>query len=267
MGGTPNFSEKNGTYEEVNARGIQDYAYSLALYKIRLAINIIKLYIAPDYCNFGLDGETQVPIHRKSFLSYNDNGPRIRMELVGNIREYFLNKTSLKFMEENGLNELNKILKKDTKPSEYENKLLTGIYWFGEAVSVITPDNKKNVGDGKRNNIIENLEFFYKGEKLLKLFTALESVLIFSKNENNITENIAERASVLIGDNENNRAEIKRHIKNIYDYRSIVVHQGVTYVSNNDLSWLIICVRAVLYKLIELKRENEVVYPLSFICI
>lgn len=254
MGGPANFLKEGDTYAEVNATGVQDYAYSLALYKMRLALNIIKLFLRPDYCVFGLVGESLDLIYRTSVLVTDSKEPRLRRELVGGHPEYFLNKKVLDFMEEHGLNELNNILKKESKLTEYENRLLTGIYWYGEAVSVIASDEK--VGDGKRTNSIENLEFFNRGEKLLKLFTALESVLIFSDTEQ-ITQNIAERAAMIIAADYENRVNIKKRLIKIYNDRSKTVHQGLTYVSKNDLSWLTDCVRRVLFRLIELKTENE----------
>lgn len=254
MGGPATFLKEGNTYAEVKATGVQDYAYSLALYKVRLALNIIKLFLRPDYCVFGLVGESLDLIYRTSVLVTDSKEPRLRRELVGGHPEYFLNKQVLDFMEEHGLNELNNILKKESKLTEYENRLLTGIYWYGEAVSVIASDEK--VGDGKRTNSIENFEFFNRGEKLLKLFTALESVLIFSDKEQ-ITQNIAERTAMIIAEDYENRLNIKKRLIKIYNDRSKTVHQGLTYVSKNDLSWLTDCVRGVLFRLIELKTENE----------
>lgn len=166
------------------------------------------------------------------------------MELVGGHPEYFLKEKTLEFMKEYGFDELNKILKKESKISKYEERLLTGIYWFGEAVSVITYDNK-DLGDGKRANTIENFEFFYRGEKLLKLFIALESVLIFNNNEQ-ITENIAERAAILIFEDYDSLIKLKKRIKRIYDYRNKTTPQGIIYVFKHDLSWITNCVRNIL---------------------
>lgn len=252
-GGIANFLDTGGTYAEVKTRGLQDYAYSLALYQIRLSLNIIKLFIHPKYCVFGLDGESMNPMHRKSILTYDDEF-FIRVELVGSGHEYFLDEESLEFMNNYGLIELNKILKKESKLSEYENNLLTGIYWFGESVSITT--DYKDIGDGRRSQSIDNLEFVNRGEKLLKLFTSLEAVLNFN-NEEKITEAIAERAALLIVDDYKTRTEIKRNIKKIYGDRSKMVHQGVTYVSELDLEDITVYTRAVLQKLIELKTEHN----------
>lgn len=251
MGGSAKFLKMGDTYAEVTTHGVQDYAYSLALYNIRLAINVIKFFLDPEHCIFGLDGETVTPMHRKSFLNFNGKGPFIRAELVGGIPDYFLSKKDLEFMEEHGLDEICKILQKE--PSEYDKRLLTGIYWYGEAVSITT--SNKEVGDGKRDTEIENFEFFNRGEKLLKLFTALESVFNFSKEEQ-ITRNISERTAMILDDDYDNRIDIRKRIIRIYDDRSIAVHQGVTYVNEEDLSWLTGCVRGVLYKLIEFKKEH-----------
>ncbi len=112
------------------------------------------------------------------------------------------------------------------------------------------------MGEGKRTNIIENLEFVNQGERLLKLFTSLEAVLNFN-NEEKITETIAERAAMIITDDYNIRIKIKKRIKDIYDDRSKMVHQGVTYASKCDLDCLTDYIREVLYKLIELKKERS----------
>lgn len=251
MGGSSPLLKMGDTYAEVTTHGVQDYAYSLALYNIRLAMNVIKLFLDPEDCIFGLDGETVSRMHRKSFLSIDGKGPFTRAELVGGIPDYFLSKKDLEFMGEHGLDEISKIIQED--PSEYDKRLLTGIYWFGEAVSIIT--SNKDVGDGKRDTEIENFEFFNRGEKLLKLFTALESVFNFSKEEQ-ITRNISERTAMILEDEYDKRIDIRKRIIRIYDDRSIAVHQGVTYVNEEDLSWLTGCVRGVLYKLIEFKKEH-----------
>lgn len=251
-----NFIMNECTYAEVHARGTQDYAYTLALYKIRLALNIIKLYTDPKSTNFGLDGETSNLIYRKSLLQINeDDSPYFRMELVGGNPNYFLTKDVIQLMEKHGLKEINKFFTNEFKLTEYENRLLTGIYWFGEAISVNTFFDRKD-SDGKRNNVLENLHFFSRAEKLLKLFTALESVLIFNDNES-ITENIAERAAILVFDDYDNRVETKKRVKEIYRDRSKIVHRGVTYVSKHDLKWLIDCVRAVLITLIKLNEKYD----------
>lgn len=243
------------TLAEVKVRGIQDYAKLLAIKKINLAINSLKLFIHQDDSQFGIEGEVFPSIIRRLYAySGSEEVPFLLTERVGELRPFELDEEKLEFMKKHGFDELSNILKKDSI-SDYESRLLNSIYWFGEALSISIHDEKNLVfRESKRKH--ENLEYFNYGEKAVKLFTALESVLIFNKDEP-LTENMSERVAMIRGNNYERRKKIKSRIKELYDIRSTIVHDGNVFVSKYDVWDLSEQVRWVLIDLIKLKIEFD----------
>lgn len=243
------------TYAKVKTRGIQNYAYYSSLTKTRQSINILKFLLYPKNFTFCLDSDFQQPNYKLSYFYRNDLGPGFNASLAGHSRPCHLNNETIDDLEKGDLDVINKLLRKRGKISEFENRILTGIYWFAEALKIDIYYNK-DYSDDDREIPIENFEFINRGEKLLKLFMALESVLNFN-NKESITQNISERVALLINDNLDGRKQIKNHIRSLYNLRGNMVHQGVTYIYNDDLNYLASYVHATLKKIIILKADID----------
>lgn len=245
----------NNTFAEVKVKGIQDYAKFLALNKIRLVMNAMKLYGNPKNPQFGPRGEVILPTKKYNYI-YRKEGkaPIITLEDSTNVSKYDLDENKLKIMKDNGFEELDKMLRKD-KHSDFETRLLNSIYWFGEALNSSLPDGKCLIFKEKKKKH-ENLEYFKFSERIIKLFTALESVLIFDKKEP-IAENISERVAMLMGNEYEDRKEHKKRMKNLYEIRSVIIHDGNAFVSKYDVIELTEYVRAILINLIKLKIEYQ----------
>ncbi len=155
-------------------------------------------------------------------------------------------------MDENYLDELNRILINHHQ-TDFETRILNGIYWFGESMSVPILD-EKDKRYVEREKTHENLEYFNLGEKVIKLFTSLESVLM-DDNEPNKTQNISKRGSLLIGHDIMTVEQIESDLKHLYNVRGEIVHRGNAFVSKYDLSDLINYTRAILFSLIDLNRQ------------
>ena len=176
-------------------------------------------------------------------------------EKVGYLFEYELDKNRIKFMKKNGFDKLNKILKK-SKLNDFESKLLTSIYWFGEAMNLVISHDKSKIHE-KRKGKHDNLEYFKMGERYLKLFTSLECILIFNDSEP-ITNNISERSALLLVKKYTDRKKIKKDVKELYKIRSKIVHHGEVFVSKYDLAYLTNIVQALIITLIKMKDKHSI---------
>ncbi len=234
----------NKVFAEVKVITIKKYAKILAIKEINLALNCLKLFIHQDNASFGINGNFFTNVDR-FYLLYSDfNDWLLSDGYLGQLIPFNLDEESFKFMKQNGFDKLNDLLIK--KNSAYETRILNSIFWFGEALSLYI-DIKEDLIENKKH---ENLEHFKFGEKVIKLCTALESILTFDKEEP-IRENISERAALILGKEYSDRINIKRNIKRIYDIRSSIVHNGDVFVSKYYVKYLSDVVRYILYKLID----------------
>lgn len=248
---TPN---QGKVFAEVKVRGVQKYAREEAMNKIRMVINVLRLYTGLGEENFGIEGEIIPKFYRKHFeFTLYDDYNSYPMELVGSLDEFVLNPARIQHMKENELDLLDRMLIKQ-KPNYCERRILTAIYWFGEAMA--SKEFKEKDIHVPKPAIHENLEYFKFGEKYLKLFTALESILIFEDHEP-ITLNISERAAMLLGVNYKERKDIKSILKYLYSVRSKIVHQGYSFVSKHDIAFLTNVAVRVIFGLLILSKKYK----------
>lgn len=243
----------DNVFAEVKVRGVREYARENAMNQIRMAINVLRIYSPSNQVNFGIEGEITPKFYRKTFEFTADYEKKVfPLELMGSIHEFWLNENRILFMKNNGFDRLDQMLK-SRNPSFFETRILTAIYWFGEAVG--TEIFEKKIYE-KRNKPHENLEYFKNGEKYLKLSTALESILTFEQYEP-IQLNISERAALLIGTNYNQRKNIKSVLKDLYTVRSRITHDGSVFVSKHDIEDLTYVFRNILFVLLELDNKYK----------
>jgi len=250
---TDSFKGIIGSFAEVKIRGIADVAQQEAMNRLRLILNVIRLFNLPNEESqrifFGISGEIIQGKSRYTMRYTNDKrnlNPVI--ERTGYIFPFELNEKKVQFMRENGFNKLKKILS-ITKKTNFQNRLLTSIYWYGEAInSDISYDEKKVLENF--NKEFGNLEYFNLNLRFIKLITALESLLLFDENEP-IQNNIAERSAFLLSKKFEERKEIKKTIKTFYKKRSRVVHHGEGSISISDLYYLSFIVQNVIFILIK----------------
>lgn len=238
------FFKENEVYARTKVYGSRDYSIKKSEVKIKIALNILKLFQPPHFCNFNLDGEV-VQIERRDYILLNENLPMfIGTRSIGGffysceIEENELEKYSFY------MNILSSLLKNKNK-SSFENRLLTSVYWFGEAISYGMMNYRKE--DNKHSHELENFEYFHTYPKLLNLVIALETVFVFG-NEHK-SESISSKVSSLIS-NPGYEKFIYLFLNQIYDIRSKLVHSGITYISKDDLDTLINYTRAALQKII-----------------
>ena len=155
------------------------------------------------------------------------------------------------------------ILFNSNSKSDFENRLLTAIYWFGEALSLKRIEYSKL--EKKHSSQLNNLEFYDVCPKLLNLVICLETLFVFGDDD--ISEAISNKVSQLIakpGFEEN----IAHFLNKIYSYRSKVVHAGNIYVSKQEINLLFDYTRIALFSIISInyKYSEQIRYLNKVYC-
>jgi hypothetical protein len=129
-------------------------------------------------------------------------------------------------------------------------------YWYARVFD--TPirrvDNEKIIIERAVTKKEEINEYGSTNEQLVKIFVAFEALYTHGNREA-IQNNIAERCAFLLGKGYENRLRIKNFIKDMYAYRSNIVHRGFTYVSITELRQLSSLVRDSII-ILNLKKER-----------
>lgn len=234
------FFKENETYAKTKIYGFKESARELSQVKIKISLNILKLFL-PDYrCNFNLDGDTFTPKYRDYLLINREN----------DILKGFIPKGlshGCNFEKDIGdidfeLFRLSILLKSNPK-SEFENRLITSIYWFGEALS-LKIKNKSKI-ENERYFKLGNIEFFEAYDKLLYLIISLETLFVYGGEPK--SKAVSCKVSELIS-KPGYEEEISSFLEKIYDYRSKIVHSGSVFISKKDMDTLIHFTRIALFQ-------------------
>ena len=242
------YVQENKFYAKTTVYGSKEYAVRKAESNIKIALNILKLFLPAYYCNFNIEGSNYVMVDRKSII-ISSKGKSFIRKLINSSRPCKISNDELK-----GLNiELNRLINlfKNQNRTELENKILIATYWFGESISIplYIYDNKL---DNEYDISLDNLEYFDVYPKLLNLIIALETLFVWG--DENKAESISSKTAALIA-NPGYEEYIYKFIKKIYVNRSKIVHSGIVYISENDLNELIYYTRIVILTLVQLNEE------------
>lgn len=242
-------------YARVNVFGSRKYTLSQAEVKVKMALNILKFLLNDEQFNFNLEGDTFYRSKRGYIVKNEKNsgfgayvlGSYIPCELTENNIEniyFYLNELSNIFLRENR--------------SDFENRLLTAIYWFGESLSYKIKSVDNSVGNNHENNI-DNFEFFEYYPKFLSLIIVLETLFVFGNEKK--SEAISLRVSNLIAKPEH-YGEIKSFLEDIYENRSKMVHAGIISITKKDLEKLTKYTQNAILHLIDINLiyYNEINY-------
>jgi len=247
----------NTTLAEIKVEGIKEYAQHIAITKINLAINALKLFIPRRASQFKAKGTIQEDMTRISYLYVYDNeNDTIKLssiinETIGQLHPITLRKGEIDKIK--GMKKLSDILKKN-KLSQFEQQLILAIIWFSEALSIYD-HSEKYLPNEKTDYKQDNFIFFKFSEMTTKFFTSLESIL--TTKEENITESLSERIALILEGDYSKRIKLKKKIKELYGYRSKIIHTGNLFISKKELYELLQITRSVLIKIIELNDEHE----------
>ena len=248
------FFREGEVYAKTRIYGSKEFAHSKAQNNIKIALNMLKLLLSDKKCNFNLDGDVFSPNYRQYAMFTSNDEIASGVKLEGSILHCEFTKENVGDLS-NELNVLSILFNKKNK-SDFENRLITAIYWFGEAMSIKMNEYKK-IGN-KHQSLIDNFEFFNAYPKLLYLVIALETVFVFD-NDDSISEAVSSKVSTLIA-KPGRENEIKKFLKDIYGIRSSIVHSGIDYISKENLTTLAYYVRVALLDSIYInyKFNNEI---------
>ena len=215
--------------------------YEDAWFEYESIINILRIFLS-CYRNVELVkiGIGEDYFSRHILLSFGKN------ETVGygisatNTRfkdaEFTLTPEILKELEEKYyFNELKTILSERKNRSKLQTQILLAIRWIGAAI----------------HDDIES-------DKILKFAIALECLLISGKNQDNKSksESLAERCAFLLEEVPSERHKIYREIKDLYNIRSDIVHEGDTISDTISVFKLMDLAIRCLFKVIAISAAN-----------
>lgn len=196
--------------------GEQEKAQEKANILIEEALSVIRFF--DIYSSFGLKGDYRFPTLYTTNI-YNKN-QKILHSSMGykdfNTPCLFTKERYEELKSKAGLNNIDLILKKEEmQRTDLENKLIISIRWFSE---MIKHKEKSN-------------------DNLIRLFTALETLLIQNKNEEK-KKNLAERLAFITYSEKENRLFVYALVSKMYSIRSELVHEGKTKFKEIDFNVL-----------------------------
>ena len=228
---------------------------------IKEALSVIKLYWGKNddkrRSYFGLPGDFVLSTDDSSnslVIGRKEKKNKKEFYKAGALQKFELTEDRLSHMKEYYFDKFNDILTKDN-PTELEEKVLACIYWFGQGVDTALP--KK---DQEKACSGVDLEFFKLQERFLKMVVALEALLIIGRERKK--ENIAKRGAYLL-DKGDDRIDIYRKIKDFYNIRSRIVHEGLAKITFNEVYQLLYGVRSIIFNFLQemnskkLKTEDD----------
>lgn len=251
----------NYTCAEIRVKGTLDGARQKALRKLDFALSFIKLFAHVSNLSlksyFGLSGEI-IPSNVRSILGYKSDKNEFhpRTERTGFLFPYELDKEKIKIMKKYGLNIILGIERKNDK-TDLETRLLNSILWYSKAYDIPVVREAKDArlksGNSKQS---EESEFFSLGDKFLKLIVALECLLIFGRE--NKRDNISKRSSYILTDSCDERVQIQKYLKDAYDIRSKIIHEGGYAVSQSETLKLMYYIQQVIITFIRFKNKWKI---------
>lgn len=248
------FFKNNHVYAKTKIYGSKEYAITQSQVEIKIALNLLKLLLLEHNCNFNLDGDTVLQEYRHHVIFSCDNLDSNGFELQNMNFGCDFDKDTGDIDYE--LYVLSILFNRNPK-SEFENRLLTSIYWFGEALSI--KRNRYSKIEKKHSTQLNNLEFFDLYPKLLNLVICLETLFVYGKE--NKSEAISTKVSKLIS-KPGAQESIESFLNKIYNYRSKIVHAGNIYISKKDINTLIDYTRLALFYMVSInyKYSDKISY-------
>ena len=257
---------KDKTCALVQITGRLEKAQLIAYDKVETAIATLKLYRSPIYDSqrqyFHVTGKVVRSTNRLT-LGYRENGKKFDsvIERVGFFFPFELDDKRIRFMRRAGFPKLHKILKKE-KLNNLERRIINSIRLLGSAFDVVVTKSRISgpIGLGfpleKETEPKTTFEEISLNDRLIRLFIALESLLIFDENEP-LASNIAERGAFLLANTYEDRRRIKVFIKKMYKLRSAHVHHGKSKLNYPMLSIFTKYVQAIILRVILIKDRMK----------
>jgi len=241
----------------VRVEGKLEKAQLDAYDKVEAAIAALKLYKPSNYDSrmqyFHITGKI-VQQTKRPMLGYSGRNITFQIETVGFLFPFEIDDKRIRTMRENGFSKLSKMLRKE-KPNDLEGRIINSVRLFASACDVVVTKSRESVPFAlgfvprEQSKPETTFEAISMNDRLIKLFVALESLLIFDEGER-LASNIAERVAFLLGRNYEQRAKIKRFLKRMYRLRSAHVHHGKSDITHPVLEKFTTYVQTAVLRLI-----------------
>jgi hypothetical protein len=165
---------------------------------------------------------------------------------VGPLSYLELSRSRLRKLSKFGFNRISAILsKEESERSKLERRILSAFQWAGRATLVDLSNKKyKEETDSRR-------------EEAFLLYTiSLESLLLKEEKVDN-TNKFKTRGAALLAGNAATSKRVEKHLSDLYDTRSRIVHDGNIDVSDEDLYYIrVYAKRALTIVLLSKKFQN-----------
>lgn len=96
-----------------------------------------------------------------------------------------------------------------------------------------------------------------RAQRILFVFTALEALLSSDDKTSPIVQNIARSAAVILSNDVAIRAEVAKSIKDLYAYRSGVVHSGKRAVTGVSVNTALVLIESIFVKVLQSVQLNQ----------
>jgi hypothetical protein len=250
---------KDKVIAKTTIKGTKNQFKRHAFKKIRLSLNLLNFYKKFREKGVGLYSERNIVV-RQDYVYFNEDYKTRGFEYPHkSIFSMNLTPDRIQKMKKENFNKFNDLLLKldstNKKLSNIEENILISLFWYGESVSIGHHEIKNHIYE--KINPIENLEHVNLSKKFIFLAIALEKLLNFNKYEN-ISENISERIALLIGKDIHHKFHLKRLIKNLYEYRSNIVHGSDSFITKKDLKDLEQAVKCTILNLLKIINNYNI---------
>ncbi len=151
---------------------------------------------------------------------------------VGYLAPFEINKERSDLMNNFGFKILRNIVSSDPL-NNFQKHLLTSIFWFGYAMNIYLDLENLNRCQWDKKGY-ENIEYFNINQKFIFLFISLES-LLKKEGERRYTSKVIERLNKLLINDDQEYQRLINKIGRFFEMRGEVIHQGVDYITRDDV--------------------------------
>lgn len=240
---------KNKIIAEVNVKAIDDRkGNSTGKQLVYEALDVIRFFaivgvVPQSYWSMNYF-DIQGKIHQGylvTLLEIIDKNKIICPERLttGYLYSFDITSKFLEHMNKYGLNILNEILCKHiSKRTDFENSIISAIRFAGSSYM-----------------------YAEESESFIKCMIGLESLLLDERESK--SENLAERVALIIADNLSDRNNVYDIMRELYNIRNKIVHEGYIEVSRNDViqlqAFTFLCITNMLNicKKVQITNKNE----------
>jgi Apea-like HEPN len=176
----------------------------------------------------GRRGDASRFIRSTPIISLDGQRFSVFSRVIGPLALFHIEPDSIARMEQFGVFKVAEILKRKIEEKSFGEILLRGLHWFSNAQIQIVKENQ-----------------------YLNLTSCLETFLTSGDSNDKISNSVAEGVAFVLKNEREERKELKKKVKTLYDKRSRVSHGGHSAITTSDLEALKTIVGDFLYQMIQ----------------